>query len=284
MQGHILFKREVIRLIKCIVSDLDGTLLQQDFSMSSRTINALKNMLAQGVTFLPATGRSYSDIVELFHRNDIPCKSILLNGAQARDEEGRVLKQFAIAHKLCDQVLQILQRHNCSIQLFCSDALYAYQDAQRVAEDISAVITRNIQKPYHADVMMELQEADKTLQTILKIETMSLDEERLNACCHELRDVSDILCMSSIRGNLEIVDHQSSKGSMLMKLIEDLPFNKEELLIFGDNLNDLSLFDHFPNTIAVANAHPEIKRKAKQICLSSDQDGVAIVLEALGCR
>lgn len=281
---HILFKRKVIRLITCVVSDLDGTLLHDDFGCSKRTIRAIKSLIAQGIAFIPATGRPYADVVELFHQHGISCKSIVLNGAQARDEQGSIIEASNLSMEAVYQIVQILQHHNCSIQLFCSDTLYAYKNAKQVRKDMSAVISRNIGTPYQADLLQELQKDEIELQTILKIETMSLDNDRLQACQSELQSLSDIQCVSSIPGNLEIVNQACSKGTMLRNLMKYLPFQEDELLIFGDSLNDASLFEQFPNTVAVRNAHPEIKQKAKYICLSNNEDGVARRLEEIICR
>ena len=49
---------------------------------------------------------------------------------------------------------------------------------------------------------------------------------------------------------------------------------KEEVAVFGDGLNDLSMFELFPNSYAPANAEPEIRKRAKEVIPSNNDDGV----------
>ena len=59
-----------------------------------------------------------------------------------------------------------------------------------------------------------------------------------------------------------------------MQAIEKMEISKEEVAVFGDGLNDLSMFELFPNSFAPANAEYEIKKLAKEVIPSNNDDGV----------
>jgi hydroxymethylpyrimidine pyrophosphatase-like HAD family hydrolase len=76
---------------------------------------------------------------------------------------------------------------------------------------------------------------------------------------------------------LEIFSHEASKLTALAYLRQKYGFGK--IVAFGDNHNDLPMFEASDTKVAVANATPEIKNLADDICESNDDDGVAKWLE-----
>ena len=60
-----------------------------------------------------------------------------------------------------------------------------------------------------------------------------------------------------------------------------LPHSREEVLAFGDSLNDLSMLEYAGHSVAVGNARIEVKEAADEVCLANDEDGVATYLEQM---
>ena len=60
-----------------------------------------------------------------------------------------------------------------------------------------------------------------------------------------------------------------------MQAIQKMGIRPEEVMVIGDGANDLSMFELFENSVAVANAIDEIKGKAKYLVASDQDDGVA---------
>ena len=56
---------------------------------------------------------------------------------------------------------------------------------------------------------------------------------------------------------------------------------REEVLAFGDSLNDLSMLEYAGHSVAVGNARIEVKAAADEVCLSNDEDGVASYIEGV---
>lgn len=70
-----------------------------------------------------------------------------------------------------------------------------------------------------------------------------------------------------------------SKGNAITKLNQYLNIVKENTLVFGNDYNDLSMFEVAGTCVAMQNAVPELKEKANHIALSNNEDGVAHFLE-----
>lgn len=269
-------------MIKLVVSDLDGTLLKKDFQLSDVSIQAIKQLQQQKITFLPASGRSYKDITSIFNGHGIVCGAIEVNGAQLRNTQGESLCSYPIDTKMVEQCMQVLDAYGLSLQVFTNDCVYAYPDVEQVRRDMEQVISRNTDMQVNIEKSPRYSHA-KCSQAILKLETMSSDELKLAQCHHDLQGYANLAVTSSVPGNLEITNASANKANALLSFLQHMCITKEEVLIFGDSMNDASLFLTFPYTIAVENAHPWIKEHAYAICPSNEEDGVAIWLKEHIC-
>jgi HAD superfamily hydrolase (TIGR01484 family) len=78
---------------------------------------------------------------------------------------------------------------------------------------------------------------------------------------------------------VEISPASVSKASGVELVAERLGLSRDELVVFGDDYNDIPMFRHCPNGVAMANAIPELMAIAADITASNDEDGVALKVE-----
>ena len=80
-------------MIKCIVCDMDGTLIRYDASIEDKTYHALKECINQGIEFIIATGRDINMVVDFLNEYQLDCDLILNNGTQYKNKE-RTINQL----------------------------------------------------------------------------------------------------------------------------------------------------------------------------------------------
>lgn len=98
----------------------------------------------------------------------------------------------------------------------------------------------------------------------------------------ELVENENIAVSSSFINNLEVTHIRAQKGPILKQYIESLGYRMDEVMVLGDSLNDYSMMEmDFGATIAMANADEEIKRVAKYMTKSNEEDGVAYVIDEM---
>ncbi len=114
---------------------------------------------------------------------------------------------------------------------------------------------------------------------IIKIEGFETGDQMINQVKSQLSNYKNICVSSSFFNNIEVTDINATKGKILHQAIDLLHIQSDEVLILGDGLNDLTLFEQFENTVAVDNAVDEIKQCAKYIVSSCENDGVAEAIE-----
>ena len=88
----------------------------------------------------------------------------------------------------------------------------------------------------------------------------------------------EIKVTSSTGNNIELNIKTAHKGYALKHFAEHLGFTLDNCMAFGDGLNDFTMVEAAGLGVAMANAEDEVKRVAKFVTLSNDEDGVAAAL------
>ena len=107
---------------------------------------------------------------------------------------------------------------------------------------------------------------------MIKVEAFSHDETEIQKVIPYFKDMKEIAYLSSYPDNVEITNENAQKGLILEKVIEQLNIKKEEVIVLGDGMNDITLFERFPYSFAPNNAEKVIQEKAYKV-VSSCKDG-----------
>jgi Cof subfamily protein (haloacid dehalogenase superfamily) len=92
---------------------------------------------------------------------------------------------------------------------------------------------------------------------------------------------SGIAVSSSVPRNVEINREDATKGRALLALAKHLGLRREQVMAFGDGLNDIAMIENAGVGVAMGNAVDEVRRVADKITATNDEDGVAAVIETL---
>lgn len=277
----------MIRLIAC---DVDGTLLGKVKVISERNKKAILEAINQGVIFAIASGRDYHDILPL--TDGIPCHIICGNGAQYYDEKGKLLLSCYMDKKACIKVSQTLLKHNLYHMIFTTDGTITPMDV----EDVKAMFVRRKLALFDGDFNEELQKLNQRRRfkemrhvddldeflahtNIIKVEGFDITDDKITIIKDELKYTDDIYVSSSFSNNIEVTDTNATKGAVIKLVAQKLGILDDEVMIIGDGLNDLSMFEMFNNSVAVENSDEIIKNNAQYIVSSVDNDGVAEAIE-----
>jgi Cof subfamily protein (haloacid dehalogenase superfamily) len=257
--------------IRLVASDLDGTLLRSDDSVSERTRAAIARTVAAGIKFVLASARSADWLAPEVTRLGLGEIAICNNGALVYDIEGeRALVHRPLEPETARELVGSLRQAAPGVAFGCDrpsgfTAEPAYQPLHRPPDSIP-----------RADLPVLLAEPI----TKLVLQHPDLPQAELHRLASELGAGQIEACYSGA-GLVEIASAGVTKGSALAELCAELGIDSSETIAFGDMINDIPMLEWAGRGIAVANAHAEVLAVADEVTASNDEDGVALVLEQL---
>ena len=284
-------------MIKVIASDMDGTLLNKDHVFSEKTIQSLKKACERGIRFMVVTGRNYVSALEPLSKTDLVCDYILSSGAEIRDPDRNVKMSFALSMDQCEFLYEKLKEYNMVI-MFCSEEknyiIGTFEEADNAILDYIKYFHETkdkdeLRKTSLYDMMwvktkdlLDFQSLREMKVDITKMFLVSDYVEQLQDIKKQLEVRGDLAVSSSFKYNIEVTDIRAQKGPILKEYIESLGYTMDEVMVLGDSLNDYSMLEmDFGATIAMENADEEIKKVAKYMTKSNEEDGVAYVIDEM---
>lgn len=263
-------------MIKLLVFDIDGTICAGNDEMTPLLKKTLKTVQVQyPITYILASGRPYFDILAFLQKNDLDYDYIMMNGA-AYVKSDVVYHPRLIPNDIKQNILQILLKHD--VPFACYGAQTAYtKDSKNISFFKQMEILYDCSEPLQ-DIFKEMkqintiQEVEK--EDILKIETITFDEDKKNEIKQDLLSIPNIQVVSSMDANIEISGEYANKGICIKEYNKDHQLQDDEVMVFGDSENDKSMFEMFENSVFVNN-HNHIRYKTKYVTQPCDKDGVA---------
>lgn len=281
-------------MIKLLVSDMDGTLLGVNNTISKENIDAIKKAQKNGIKFAIATGRAYCDVKPLLHKYDLKCDCVVLNGAEYRDVNGHVVEHTYIEKSRAVEILDAVKYENLSMEIYVDDGFYTtdtkeetlgkmvrsleiYPEFKNEEERIKYV--KNYLHFKNMKYITDINEFLNLNNDISKFIISSESEKIINKIRKNLELFKGLVVSEGFGISIEVNHMDAEKGKIVAKVAQKYNIEKDEVVVLGDGLNDYSMFEEFSNSFAMANAVDEIKEVAKYITDTNLNSGVAKAIQ-----
>ncbi|MEH7180764.1 HAD family hydrolase [Neobacillus vireti] len=284
-------------MIKCIATDMDGTLLNSVQQISLENKEAILKAQAQGIEVIVATGRSYQEARYVLDEAGLTCPVIGVNGAEVRSKEGEVLSAIPIDKQVAKRVADKLEERDIYFEVYTNKGTYSIdlEKAVSILVDIVVSVNPDVNQEdvvYAAgarvrDGLVHPIESYDLLFTkeeiqIYKFLAFSFDSEWLESVTPELHELGELSISSSGHENLEITNKNAQKGIALEAFVKAKGIELAETMAMGDSFNDVSMLERVGRAVAMGNAAYEIKSLCDAITATNDEHGVAkAILEVL---
>ena len=271
-------KSEVQDILKTLhITDLDGTLLDPTPKITEKSAEIINRLIADGMYFTFATARSIYSAVPITSSLNINVPCILMNGVSIYDlRNEKYIKNEFIAPSDSAEILRIFEKHgiHCFMYRIDEGTLISYYSelTTKVMQSFAEVRKHEYKKPFVqcrlADMADECTVYFTTTGNYEDLLPVKLEVEKIDGV-----DIAFYLDVYNDAWYLEIFSHKASKANALRFLRSEYGF--DEIVAFGDNLNDLPMFEQADTKIAVGNARDEVKAAADIVIGTNDKDGVA---------
>ncbi len=271
--------------IEMIVTDLDGTLLYNESTLTERTKRILELADVMGILVVVATGRSVCQLPEAVLDTKGIRFIITSNGAVAIDlRENKKIMRNLISHENALRTLDIINGleipHRFEINV--DDHIYS---ERYFLEHIDEMEPDGNGKGWYDPHLIPVEDARRFLEDgrreVEKFNIFFQTVEERNQGIELLKKYPFLSISYSLEKNIEVNDCRADKGSAIELLAESLEIPRKNIIGFGDGTNDISLLGAAGLAVATGNAAREVKEIADYVTLDNKRDGVAKVLEAL---
>lgn len=258
--------------IDTIVTDMDGTLLNPQRMISDYTLEVLNACKQKGIRIIPASGRTRASMRPHVERLNSGMPYIGGNGSEIVSADHKLIHQLSLEIPLAKELCAYLAKAGFHVQVYGDTAFYYARDCEA-----SESYKRSSGLPGEAvgDLTAFL---DFHTPKILAIGDPSLVEKTL-PLVQEAYKGRATFTVSEVNF-LEAEPLGATKGEALRRLADmrgDIV--PERTLAFGDSLNDLSLLQFTPHSVAMGNAREDLKARAAYVCGPNSQDGLARFLQ-----
>ncbi|MBS4200787.1 HAD family phosphatase [Bacillus sp. FJAT-49732] len=284
-------------MIKCIASDMDGTLLNARQEVSEENIRAIQAALEKGIDFVLVTGRAYNEVRYVLNKTGLTLPAICVNGGEIRDMEGNVSYSVGLDGPTGAKITSVFEDLNIYFELYTTGGTFTtdYEKGIQALVDIYHTanpsqdvnkIRESADERFHQRLIHIIDDFNPIFEEtdchVYKFLAFSMDEELLMEASERLKKIGGLEVTSSGRNNLEVMHHEARKGNALRRYVEDKGISLEDTMAMGDNYNDLSMLKIVGHSVAMGNSEQEIKDICRYETDTNDEDGVAkAIMKAL---
>lgn len=265
------------------ITDLDGTLLRSDKTISEEACEILNRLISEGVAFSYATARSIYSASALTQQLNLCVPVVTKNGTVIVDPiEKSNLHENAFTEQEAKEIYEILRKHNLD------PIVASYQNGEeKFSYDCTNISkgTRSFLDDHPGDerehpVKGEAHILDGSVNYFTCIGTAA----ELEGAYAELKCRYRSICAKDNYSDeiwLEVMPQYATKADAILQLKKFYGFDK--VIVFGDGVNDMSMFEIADECYAMENAVPELKAIATGVIGGNNEDGVATWMEQ-NCR
>ena len=257
--------------IKLIVSDLDGTLLNEKKEIGEYTKKILSELINNhDIEFILSSGRSFDGVKRY---NDILGNnnySIVMNGSNIVDNNGCILYSKRLDSDISKGIIELSQKYDVCMHFFDELKYIVSRDDFYIKSYIQNEKTREI------TVGIENIEDYRFNKIIIFGNREILNELKIEIDSH-----LDVNSCFSAKSLLEIMPKDVSKGNALKWICNNKGISPDNIIAFGDNFNDIEMIEYAGIGVAMSNAEENVKQKADYIALSNEEDGIGKFLNSI---
>ncbi|WP_460071309.1 Cof-type HAD-IIB family hydrolase [Streptomyces sp. YKOK-I1] len=254
--------------IRLVVTDMDGTLLDDDKRIPDGLWDTLARLRERGVLFSPASGRQYATLAAEFAEVADGMVFIAENGTYVV-RDGRELSSDPLEPAVTARIVHTargLAADGVDLGAVVCGKRSAY--VERADEAFLAEVRRYYVR---CELVEDLTAVDDDVIKVALFDFGAAEESTAPGLA-PFADTHQVV----VSGEhwVDVMNRTANKGAALRRLQRELGITPAQTMVFGDYLNDLEMLDAADWSFAMANAHPRVVEHARHLAPSNNHNGV----------
>lgn len=286
-------------MYKLITVDLDGTLLNKYGEVSEYTKNIIKKVTDQGILVVLASGRISESVLTIAKEIGANKYYISGNGSVLYDmQKKEIIYEKYLSKEKVLELIELCEKNSIYYNIYTESSVIAKSLNYNVAFYNYENTKKSSDKKTEINIVDDVYNYIKTLNTNKFLKMTICDENKIvfSSILRKVKDIPDIdvlevshMSKKKIKmGTKEVsvgyyYTEVSSKNVDKWYAIEEIMkkenIAKEEVISFGDNNNDILMIKNAGLGIAMGHSNEQVKKVAKFVTQTNDEDEVAKALE-----
>ncbi len=256
-------------MIKLIVTDVDGTLLDNDSMLPDLNKQAIIDCKKHGIGVILATGKSIAAIKNLIKILELELPQITLNGAvviDIKNDDCKILKAEKLQKHYFYDVLKTIKEKNYKPLIALANGNILYDEY-----DPNFIVFDKVNEP---TFKVEKLESEEYAKDCVSISVAIKETDPLDSFLRRKYEPK-LQIVRSGEYFFDILSPDANKGKALQFICTKLKINSNDVAVIGDSPNDLSMFKFAGLRVAVKNSFEEVLKKADYITEENYKCGFA---------
>lgn len=258
--------------IRLMLADVDGTLVTQQKILTGRAIEAVHRLHDAGILFAITSGRPPRGMGMLVEPLGLQSPIAAFNGGLLVNPDMTVIEQRTIPDDLVVPIAKLMGTFGLSV--------WVYRGADWYVPDPNGphVDRESWTVKFQPKVMTSIEDLTSNVAKIVGVSDDHDAVSKASEAAHD-RFGDHVTAATSQPYYLDVTHPDANKGAVARYLAGRYGLPAEEIATIGDMPNDILMFAHSGLSIAMGNADPQVKRAARRITGTNDNDGFAKAVE-----
>ena len=256
--------------VKLLLADVDGTLVTQDKALTGQAIEAVHDLHEAGVIFAITSGRPPRGMAMLIEPLDIRTPIAAFNGGLLVNRDLSVIEQRVLPEDLVEPVADLMTSFKLDVWVYIGADWYVPKaDGPHVAREAWTV-------KFEPKIMPEGGVRSLT-SNVAKLVGVSDDTDAVTKAAEAAHDKfgDHVTAAASQPYYLDVTHPQANKGEVAKYFAAKYKIGAQDIATIGDQPNDVLMFAHSGLSIAMGNANAQVKRSARRVTTSNEDEGFA---------
>jgi Cof subfamily protein (haloacid dehalogenase superfamily) len=260
--------------IRMMLADVDGTLVTQEKILTPEAVDAVRSLGDAGILFAITSGRPPRGMAMLVEPLDLQTPLAAFNGGMLVDRDMKVLEQRVIREDLVVPIADLMKSFDLAVWIYRGSDWFV-PDLKGPHVDREAWTVK-----FQPKVMHNLEGLTTDVAKIVGVSDDHDAVARASAAAHD-RFGDHVTAAASQPYYLDVTHPEANKGWVAKDLAARYDLSTDQIATIGDMPNDVLMFAHSGLSIAMGNADAEVKRAARRVTDSNEDNGFAHAVHRL---
>jgi hypothetical protein len=258
--------------IRLVLADVDGTLVTSEKKLTDRAIKAVHRIYDAGIRFAITSGRPPRGMAMFVEPLTLQTPIAAFNGGVITTPGMTVIEQHIIPGDLVVPIASLMRSFGLDVWIYRGADWYVPDpNGPHVAREVQTV-------QFQPKIMARI---EGVTGNVAKIVGVSDDHDAVAKASAAARDRfgNHVAAARSQPYYLDVTHPEANKGAVVQFLAARYEMPPAEIATIGDMPNDIVMFAHSGLSIAMGNADSQVKRAARHVTDTNDNDGFALAME-----